>query len=485
MPSSLDPRFALDAYASRIGSLVFASLVRIGADGRYLPYLASDWRCSDALTCTFSLRSDLHFHDGQPITAGDVKATYDALLDPALGSPRRAMLESIGSVEAPTPDLLIFHLRRPDGAFLEAATMAVLPAGLARAVRIGPEALVGSGPYRLSEVLNDEFVRLDAFAEFALVTPNIPRIELRIVPDGMMRALELVAGEIDFVQNAIDPDTVEWLVANMPSLQVLRTHSSNFQYLGMNLGHRALSDLRVRRAIAHAIDRVSIVEHLLASQAVPASGLMPPGHWSFTDRVREHGYDPARARRILDRAGFRDPDGPGPAPRFTLSYKTTTVELRRRIAEAIAAQLAEVGIRLEILSYEWGTFFADIRRGNFDLYSLQWVGITDPDLYRQAFHSEMTPPNGSNRGGFHNARMDGLTDRGRVTLDRGRRARIYKRVQRLAARRLPYIPLWWPERIVIATNALEGFEPHPGGELYGLAHARLVRDASNAADHRH
>lgn len=473
MPARLDPRFALDAYASQVGSLVFASLARMGADGRHLPYLATAWRCDDGLECTFTLRSDMRFHDGRPVTAADVKATYDALLDPALGSPRRATLESIASVQAPAPGRVTFRLHRPDAAFMEATLLAVLPADLAGRRHLAVDELVGSGPYRLAAVRDDELVRLEAFTGFAPFEPAIATIELRVVPDGMMRALELVAGEIDLVQNAVDPDTTDWLARRGAGLDVLRGPSSNFQYLGMNLEHPALSDVLVRRAIAHAIDREAIVEHLLQGQAVAASGLLPPGHWAFTGRLRDHPYDPARARRLLDRAGLHDPDGAGPAPRLTLSYKTTTAELRRRIAEAIASQLDEVGIRLEVLSYEWGTFFADVRGGNFHLYSLQWVGITDPDIFRQVFHTAMIPPAGNNRGRFRDARMDRLTERGRATLDRERRARIYRRVQRLAARRLPYIPLWWPDRIVIATAALEGFEPHPGGDLFGLALGRL------------
>ncbi len=474
MPARLDPRFAVDAYASRVASLVHVSLVRSGGDGSYVPYLAESWLCPDDSRCRFRLRKDLTFHDGRPITAGDVKATYEAILDPALGSPRRGMLASIAGIETPDPHTVIFVLNRRDAAFMEAATLAILPANQAAEREIEPLELMGSGPYRLLSLHPGERAVLEAYSDFVPHAPEISRIELRSVPDGTMRALELVAGEVDLVQNAIDPDTIAWLERCAPHLTVTRSASSNFQYLGMNLAHPVLSDIRVRRAIAYAIDREAIVENLLVSQAATATGLLPPDHWAYSGRVRDYPYDPERARRLLDEAGLFDPDGDGPEPRITLSYKTTTVELRRRIAEAIASQLEAVGIRLEILSYEWGTFFEDIRTGNFQIYSLQWVGIVEPDIYRQVFHSRMTPPRGNNRGRYRDEQMDTLTERGARTTAHGRRKRIYGRVQRRAANTLPYIPLWWPQRIVIAADHLKGFKPHPAGDLHGLAAASLV-----------
>jgi peptide/nickel transport system substrate-binding protein len=182
-------------------------------------------------------------------------------------------------------------------------------------------------------------------------------------------------------------------------------------------------------------------------------------------------HDPARARRLLDRAGFRDPDGAGPLPRFRLIYKTSTQVGRRRLAEAIQAELGAVGIAVDIRPYEWGTLYADVRSGNFELCALAWVGIGDPDLYYLAFHSAMTPPRGYNRGYYRSNVMDRLTARARTTLDAAERRRLYARVQRRAARDLPVVPLWWEDRVVVQSRRLDGFEPTPSGDLRGLATA--------------
>ena len=397
-PSRIDPRFSVDAYSARIQSLLFASLVRQGADGGFRPYLASGWVWTDDRTCTFQLREGFGFSNGAPVRASDVVATYRAILGPDSGSPRRATLSSVVAIEAEGDGVVRFRLSTPDAAFLEGATVGVLPAAQANDSVIEPAGLVSSGPYRVASVDRDGSVHLVANPYFRHAPVPIPRIEIRIIPDALTRVLELRKGSIDLVQSAIDPDTVDWLEREDTDLRVTRTSSANFQYLGINLTQPLLSDVRVRRAIAYAIDRNAIVGAVLNDQALVASSLLPPEHWAHARHVRTYEYDPAHARTLLDLAGLRDPDGEGPLPRVTFSFKTTTDDLSRRIAEVLAAQLGEVGIGLEIRSYDWGTFFGDIQRGEFHLYSLQWVGIGDPDILRQILHSTMRPPAGSNRG---------------------------------------------------------------------------------------
>jgi peptide/nickel transport system substrate-binding protein len=184
-------------------------------------------------------------------------------------------------------------------------------------------------------------------------------------------------------------------------------------------------------------------------------------------------YDPGRAKQLLDEAGFSDPDGNGPLPRFRLSFKTTNIDLRRRIAEALKEQLQEVGIELEIRSYEWGTFYSDIKKGNFHLYSLAWVGVMDPDIFYQIFHSQSMPPAGDNRGRYHNAELDRLLDQGRATTDAAARKLIYRRAQEIIADDLPYVPLWWWKNVVVKRPELRGFVPYPDGDLISLKSASL------------
>jgi len=472
-PSRIDPRFGLDAYSARIQGLVFASLVTQSPDGGFLPYLAKSWHWTDDRTCIFDLAEGFGFADGAPVRAADVVATYRTVMAPESGSPRRAALGSVVAVEAQGDRSVRFRLRSPDGAFLEGATLGVLPADQADDALAAAGELRASGPYRLAAIERDGTIRLEANPYFRHAPVPIPRITIRVIPDALTRVLELQKGSVDLVQSAIDPDTVNWLARRAQRLRVTRTPSANFQYLGINLAHPLLADLGVRRAIARAIDRTTIVEAILDGQARVATSLLPPQHWAHPRRLRAFAYDPRRSRELLDAAGLHDPDGSGPSPRITLSFKTTTDDLSRRVAEVLAAQLAEVGIRLDIRSYDWGTFFADIKRGDFHLYSLQWVGIGDPDILRQVLHSEMQPPEGSNRARFVDRRIDELTERAQREVHLGERRRLYARVERRAARLLPYVPLWWPERVVVSSERLVGFRPHPAGDLLGLLDASL------------
>ena len=471
--STLDPRFTSDANSSRIAGLVHCSLAEPDGRGGWSPALATGWRQPDATTWEFDLRTDARFHDGTAVTAADVVATYRSVLDAATASPKRASLPSVVAVEAEGTARVRFRLSAPDAAFFEGTTVGVLPAALAAQSRIHATAPVGCGPYRIESAADDRIV-LASFAQWHGGAISLPSIEFRVVPDTVMRTLQLRSGDLDLVQNALEPDAVRHLATGAANLRVSMSPYDAYQYLGVNHRHPALADVRVRRAIAHAIDRDAIVHHLLADQAETATGLLPPHHAFHSSRVRRHGHDPALSRRLLDRAGLVDPDGDGPLPRLRLRYTTSTVELRRRIAEVIAANLADVGIEVSIESYEWGTFFEDIARGDYDLYSLAWIGIRDPDLFRVVFHSAMTPPAGSNRGFFANPRMDRLTGLGRREADPARRRAIYRRVQRLGARALPYIPLWWPKNVVVMSTRLENFTPHPAGDLSALAHARLA-----------
>jgi peptide/nickel transport system substrate-binding protein len=226
-------------------------------------------------------------------------------------------------------------------------------------------------------------------------------------------------------------------------------------------------NVAVRRAVACAIDRQSVMRHILKGLAEPATGPIPPFSRFYEGAVEKYGYDPEKAKNILDEAGFSDPDGPGPAKRFTLRYSTSQNELRRRIAEVFQWQLEKVGIGLDIRSCEWGAFYADIKKGNFQLFSLTWVGVADPDLLRYIFHSASMPPDGANRGRYKNAQLDALLEAG-VTAEGKERGRIYSEAQKIIARDLPYVPLWRPMNVAVVDRRVRGFHLSPDEGIKSL-----------------
>jgi peptide/nickel transport system substrate-binding protein len=467
-PAQLDPRYATDANGVRIGNLIYNSLLRSDENLRLQPELAESWRIIDPRTFEFNLRPNVQFHDGRPLTAADVKFTFESILEPANRSPKRALLKPLRNIELGGSHRLVFHLNAPHAPFVEHFTLGIVPQGAPLDSRPPP----GSGPFMLETFESGEKVTLKSNPNYWESKPALAGVMFKIVPDAMVRALEFKQGAIDFMQNDLEPDMLPWL-RKLVDTEVSAHQGTTFQYLGINLTHPILRQLKVRQALAHAIDRERIIRHLLKDAAIAANGLISPLNEAYDENVKVWPYDPDKAKQLLDEAGLRDADGDGPMPRFRLSYKTTNIDLRRRIAEALKEQLLQVGIELEIRSYEWGTFFSDVKKGNFHLYSLAWVGVRDPDIQHQTFHSASVPPNGDNRGRYANPQVDRLLDQGRITMEPSERRRIYGAAQRLIAEDLPYVPLWWQKNVIAKKTNIQGFVPYPDGDLISLKKVTL------------
>jgi peptide/nickel transport system substrate-binding protein len=460
-PVSLDPRVATDALSLHITGLLFNALVRTDDHLRIVADLARRWEQPDDRTVIFYLRQGVRFHHGREFTADDVRFTYESLQ--TVGPAHTPLLQEVQEIRVLDRYRVAFHLKRPFAPLLYHLTVGIVPAELATQAGFG-EAPVGTGPFRFARWGQNEQVELEAFPGYFGGSPRITRLRLRIIPDATIRFLELKKGNIDLLLGSLPPEIVP-LVDSLPGVQTATGPSSNYTYLGFNLRDPILADVTVRQAIAHALDRKGLIAHLLRGHATAATGLLFPHHWAYEPQVVTFPFDPERARRLLDEAGYPVRKG---GERFALTFKVTTGELSRAIAEAIQFQLAQVGIRIEIRSYEWGTFYADIKSGNFQLYVLTWVGIADPDYYQYVFHSDSLPPVGANRGYYRNAEVDRLLLRGRQTSDAGGRKATYGRIQQILAEELPYISLWHELRWVAYQARIRGFSLMPGGDFTPL-----------------
>ncbi len=475
-PLELDPRYATDANSVRIDALIYNSLLRADNQLRLRPELASEWKMTDERTYVFELRKHVKFHDSKELTARDVKYTYESMLDPSNHSPKRPLLKPLEAVDELDTYRVRFRLSGPYAPFPEQFTVGIVPASSNGREPPHSQIPLGSGPFMLEAADQGEKIALKANPFYWEEKAKLAGIIFKVVPDAMVRALEFKKGTIDFLQNDLEPDMLPWLKKNTPAVLNERD-GTTFQYIGINLDHPILKNRDVRQAIALAIDREGIIRHLLKGFATRATGLLSPINWAYDPSVPQWRFDPEEAKRLLDRAGYPDPDGPGPRPRFRLSFKTTNLDLRKRIAEALKEQLARVGIELDIRTYEWGTFYSDIKNGNFHLYSLAWVGVMDPDIYYQMFHSASTPPNGDNRGHYSNSEVDRLLEQGRRTTDAAERKAIYIRVQRILAEELPCIPLWWVKNVTVQNAAMRGFVPYPDGDLISLKKVSLLNQS--------
>jgi len=457
-PVNLDPRLASDATSARINRLLYRRLVDFDDHYRPQPGLAR-WEQLDPLHYRFHLDpARAPFHDGTPLTAGDVAATYRSILAPGSASPHQGTLQLIEAIEVIDDDTVDFRLQHADPLFPGYLAIGIVPArGIAAAHPFASQPL-GSGPFRFRDWPEPGRLQLTRLADGQVV-------EFLRVGDPVVRVLKLLRGELDLLQNDLPAELIGYL-EEQPGIRVTQVPGSNFAYLGFNLADPACGDLRVRQAIAHAIDRDAIMRHVLGGAARPAASVLGAQHWAGNPALAAPGYDPELARDYLRQAGYSRHHP------LHLSYKTSTDPVRLRIATIIQQQLAGIGIELDIGSYDWGTFFGDIKAGNFQLYSLMWVGIKTPDIFRYAFHSSSLPPEGANRGRLADDRLDVLIERAGQGGTLEQQAVAYRAVQARLLELLPYAPLWYEDHVLASRAGIEGYALASDGNYDGLLQVR-------------
>lgn len=453
-PITLDPRYATDAISSRLNRLLYRQLVDFNDASLPVPALA-DWKKLTPTHFRFRLISEHRtFHDGTALSAEDVKATYDSILDVASTSPHRSTLHMLDRVVVVDADTVDFFLKFPDPLFPGYLEIGILPSEKIASGYAFNTQPVGSGPFK--------FVSWPSKEKLELLRLRDRQAFLFLhVKDENTRVLKLLRGELDMLQNDIDSELVKYLEAQS-GVVVTTASGSNFSYLGFNMNDQLVGQQRVREAIAYAIDRNAIIEHLFAGRATLASALLRPAHWAGHPKLSKYSYEPEQSRQILQTLGY-SADNP-----LKITYKTSSNPFRIRLATVIQSQLASVGVDVELRTYDWGTFYGDIKAGNFQMYSLAWVGINLPDIFRNVFHSQSVPPSGANRGRYSNKEVDSLLSRAQIEQDATKQAGYYHAVQEILFEELPYVPLWYEDHVYITRDSLIGYEVHTDGNYDGL-----------------
>jgi peptide/nickel transport system substrate-binding protein len=454
MPTNLDPRVGTDAQSQRLDGLMFNSLVERDANMNVKGDLAERWEMPDPLTYVFHLRSGVKFQDGRPLSSADVKFTFDSILSGAIQSPKRGSFRMVKSVEAPDPLTVKFHLSEPYASFpwaLVRPAIGIVPAGSGADFSQHP---VGTGPFQFVSMSQDDQILLQRNPNYFAGAPTVSDVRFRIVPEAVVRALELRKGSADLEFNSLTPDMVR-VLAKTQDLEVAEQPGTSLAYLAFNCQDSILSRREVRQALAYATDREEMVRTLLRGEARVADGLLPPGNWAYEPDTQKYNYDPGRAEQLLDQVGFPRHGNPKTGMRLQLTIKTSTDQSVRLIAEVLQDEWKRVGIDLQILPLEFATLYADITRGSFQIYTLRWVGANnDPDIFEYVFSSKKIPPNGANRGRYRNPELDSLVDQGRVEIDQNKRKAIFSQVQKIVATDEPYLPLWFLDNISVHRDSV-------------------------------
>ncbi|SNS99854.1 peptide/nickel transport system substrate-binding protein [Granulicella rosea] len=471
-PNNLDLRLGTDAQSERIGSLVFDPLVRKDEHFEMQPWLATRWEQPDPLTWIFHLRSDVYFHNGQPLAAADVVWTIESLIDGSLITSKGGAFSAVASVEARDPLTVVIHMKRPDASLLfnlSDGLFGVVPRGSGRDLGQHP---IGSGPFRFESAEQDKEVVLDRNDRYWAGTPKLERVLFSVVPDAVTAALELKKGSADIASNVLTLDMVHTL-EHAPGLAVEAGPGSTVYYLNFNVTQGPLRDRRVRQAIACAMDRTAIVRAVWRDQARLATTLLPPGHWAEArpETLARYPQDLARAARLLDEAGF--PVGKD-GVRLGLEIKISTDETTRLLAIVLQQQLRAAGIRLTLRSAEFGTFYSDVTRGVFQIYSLKWIGSNeDPDIFRYAYGSDRFPPKGGNRGRYSNPKLDADLTAAANSSEESTRKGYFVDAQKILAEDVPGIPLWFPNNEIVHTQRVTKIVASGSGSYDFLRTAEL------------
>ena len=473
-PTNLDPRIGTDEASEHIDELIFDSLVKKDEHFNPQPWLATSWEQPDALTYTFHLRGGVHFHDGRELTSRDVKWTLDSVHNGTVISAKSGAMLKVDHVDAPDATTVIVHLKKPDPFLLANVSdgaIGIVPFGSGKAFSKHP---IGSGPFVFVSQEPDKEVVLKRSESSWQPLPAIKDLRFAVVPDAITRALELQKGSADIAAvRALTADMVNTIQHDPSSkLEIISGPGSVVNYLSFNMRDPELKDENVRQAIAYAINRPLIIASLFRGEARLADGLLPPGHWARADDVAQYDYDPAKANALLDAAHKpRGRDG----IRFHLGMKTSTDETTRLLALIIAQQLRQVGIALDVRSYEFATFYSDITKGAFSSYMLRWVGGNEsPDILHYAYSVEMFPPHGANRGRYANPALDNLLTDAATKVQQADRREDYVKAQQILAHDVPTIPLWYLDNVIVHSRRLENLHVTASGDYSFLTTATLV-----------
>jgi len=464
-PGGLNPAITTQGGVHLICGSIFSGLVAHDFGLNPVPDLAERWEVSpDGRTYTFHLTPGAEFHDGVPITSEDVRFTFEQLLMKYHSRTRTSIGDNLRRVVTPGPHTVVFEFDRPYAAFLQLIDVTNAPV-MPKHLYEGTDPLtnphntrpVGSGPFKFQEWLKGDHITLVRNERyFKKGKPHLDRVVYKVMPSASMSAIAFERGEVDYFLNPSPLDVAR--LRNMAGVIVTDKGREGFatvETLIPNLTRAPLSDLRVRRAMAHAIDQDFLVDKLLFGMGVPATGpISRLLDWAYNPNVIKYEKNIALADRLLDEAGYkRDPAG----VRFRLKF--VHASSYAKVAEALRDQLREVGIAVDLQLLEFGAAVDAVYiKKDFDLGFASFENGPDPDIgvKRTVVSTNIGPIPFSNGAGYRNERVDELFALAASELDKQKRAAYYFEAQNILTKDLPYFWLYEPKSAAAYRAGLQG-----------------------------
>jgi len=477
--SNLIPLLSSDSTSHGIASLIYNGLVKYDKDLKVVGDLAETWEISKGgLVITFHLRKGVRWHDGRPFTSADVLYTYRVTIDPKTPTAYSGDFLKVRKAEAPDAHTFRVTYDKPFAPALMSWSAAMMPKHLLEGKDITRSPLarhpIGTGPYLFKEWVTGQKIVLVSNPGYWEGRPYIDGFIMRVIPDMATMFLELRAGGIDRMD--LTPLQYTRQTENRffrRNFAKYRYLSFSYTYLGYNLRNPLFADTRVRQAISHAINKEEIIRGVLLGLGQESTGPFKPGTWAYNPRVKRYPYDPAKARTLLNQAGWKDSTGDGILKNNGTPFAFEIItnqgnEVRKKCAEIIQRRLADIGIQVKIRVIEWAAFVKEfINKRKFDATILGWTIPLDPDLY-DVWHSSKTGPDELNFISYRNREVDDLLEKGRGTFDVKERKRCYDRIQETLAEEQPYTFLYCPDALPIIHARFRGIEPAPIGIGYNF-----------------
>lgn len=472
--STLIPLLASDAASHSIAGYIYNGLVKYDRNLNLVGDLAESWTVSpDGLAITFHLRRGVKWHDGHDFTSRDVLYTYRVTVDPKTPTAYAEDFKQVKVVETPDPFTVKVTYDHPFAPALASWGSSVLPAHLLEGKDITKTELarkpVGTGPYKLKEWVGGQKITLEVNDSYFEGRACLSGVVDRLIPDTATMYLELKAGGIDMM-NLTPVQYARQTVAEkfLDRFNKYQYPASSYVYIGYNLRSPLFTDIRVRRAMTHAINKDEIIQGVLLGMGRVAKGPYKPGTWAWNPSIEDPVYDPARARTLLTEAGWHETNGEGILTKngkpfqFTVLTNQGNAE-RLKAAQIIQQRLRSVGIDMKIRVIEWASFITHfIDKRNYEAVILGWTLGQDPDIY-DVWHSSKTGKKELNFIGYRNAEVDRLIVEGRGTFDQERRRQCYWRIQEILAEEQPYTFLYVPDALPVVSSRVYGIEPAPQG----------------------
>ncbi|MDX6404429.1 MAG: peptide/nickel transport system substrate-binding protein [Blastocatellia bacterium] len=469
---------SVDAASERVRTLMFNSLVKKDEKFDYVPELASNiQRSEDGLAFTFTLRDGVTFHDGRPFTSADAKYTLDTVLSSNFAK-AASFFEGAGasrtgyvkSVEAPDAHTLIIRLNKQwTGLLPNLVPIAMIPKDSYESQKTHP---LGTGPFKFKSYDQvQQVVDLEANQTYYDGAPQIPALRARAISESNTMQAELQSGRVDIapLATSLSPDAIKALGQN-PNLSVHQFVGSNLNLLTFNTTEAPLDNVKVRQAIAYAIDRESMIRDLVLGQGAIAHSILPEASWAYA-KPQAYQFDPNKAKQLLDEAGFRDPDGDGPQMRWAkpLLFRVSgSSAAARQYAGVIQNYLKNVGVPVTIETSEFTTMLDQLRYGQFQMTYGQWVGGNqDPIFYHDLFATSEIPTQtraARNRSRYSNPELDKILDEAANTYDHAKAAPLYAKAQEIIGRDVPVFPLWYQANMVIAKKNVGNIHVNASGD---------------------